>query len=241
MKTLVWAHRGASAYAPENTLEAIRLAVEMGSDGVEIDVHRTLDGVIVVSHDGNIERCSNGKGAISEMTYSELVKYNYNKGMDKKYPYCKIPTLAEVYEVLKDTGLWLNVEIKHGGKEFIRDIMECTHKGGMKDRVVYSSFVHEALKDMKEIDPDAFTAPLYGGNEIFEVWNYAISLGCKAVHPHIANVYAIEGYVEKCHQAGIRVHPWTIDDEININNLISLKVDAIITNRPDVVLKCVNK
>ena len=78
-RSLVWAHRGASGYAPENTLEAFKLAVEMGADGVELDVQLTKDNQIVVIHDEWIDRTSNGKGWVKDMTLEELRKYNYNK------------------------------------------------------------------------------------------------------------------------------------------------------------------
>ena len=78
-KTKVWAHRGASGYAPENTLDAFRKAVEMGADGIELDVQMTKDGELVVIHDETINRVSNGKGWVKDYTYEELKKFNFNK------------------------------------------------------------------------------------------------------------------------------------------------------------------
>ena len=78
-KTKVWAHRGASGYAPENTLDAFRKAVEMGADGIELDVQMTKDGELVVIHDETIDRVSNGKGWVKDYTYEELKKFNFNK------------------------------------------------------------------------------------------------------------------------------------------------------------------
>lgn len=241
MKTLIWAHRGASAYAPENTLEAFELAAKMGADGIELDIHRSKDGVIVVSHDGTIGRCAkDGSGEISQQTYAELSRYNYNNGMEDKYPHCSLPTLDDVYKLLKSTDLTINVEIKHGGIDFIRSINECTLAHGMADRVVYSSFDHKALCDMKSVNADTFCAPLHGTG-IEEPWNYAKTLGSQAIHPIIWDVYSSPDYVKKAHEAGIRVHVWTVDDEENIKRLIDLGVDAIITNKPDIALKCLKE
>ncbi|MBQ1848254.1 MAG: glycerophosphodiester phosphodiesterase [Clostridia bacterium] len=236
MKTLVLAHRGASAYAPENTLEAFRLAAEMHADGIELDVYKTADGQIAVSHDNRLGRCAkDGTGTVTEQTMDQLLKYNFNNGMDEKYPVCRIPTLGQVYDLLYDTGLIVNVEIKMQGYDFVRMIDECAKAHKMCDRVIYSSFLHYALYDMKRIDPDAFTAPLHGG-ELFEPWNYAKTFGAKAIHPHLGPVFGIENYVSDCHKAGIRIHPWTVDAEEDLRKMFELGVDAVITNRPDVAL-----
>ena len=108
-RTLVWAHRGASAYAPENTLPAFQLAAEMNADGIELDVHLSADGKLIVCHDTWIDRTSNGSGEISKMTLEELRKYSFNNKMEK-YGFVPVPTLEEVYELLAPTGLTVNVD-----------------------------------------------------------------------------------------------------------------------------------
>lgn len=97
MKTKVWAHRGASAYAPENTLEAFLLAAEQGADGVELDVQLTKDGEMVVVHDEEIDRVSDGSGFVKDYTLAELKNLNFNK-THLEYQNVKIPTLATVYK-----------------------------------------------------------------------------------------------------------------------------------------------
>ena len=94
--TKVWAHRGASAYAPENTLEAFKLAVDIGSDGIELDVQLSKDGELVVIHDEEIDRTSNGKGFVKDYTLKELKKFNFNHS-NSKYHKVNIPTLKEVF------------------------------------------------------------------------------------------------------------------------------------------------
>ena len=113
MKTKVWAHRGASAYAPENTLEAFQLAVEQKADGVELDVQMTKDGKLVVIHDETIDRTSGGHGRVMDYTLAELKEMKFNR-THPEYADAAIPTLAEVYELLKPVGLEINVEIKTG-------------------------------------------------------------------------------------------------------------------------------
>lgn len=111
--TEVWAHRGASGYAPENTLEAFALAAEMEADGVELDVQMSRDGYLVVVHDERIDRVSNGSGFIRDFTLEELKGFLFNK-THPEYKDARIPTLREVYELLKDTPLKINVELKNG-------------------------------------------------------------------------------------------------------------------------------
>lgn len=113
MKSKVWAHRGASAYAPENTLEAFRLGAEQGADGVELDVQLSKDGQLVVIHDETIDRVSDGHGYVRDYTLEELKKFVFNK-THPEYADARIPTLGEVYDLLKPLGLEINVEIKTG-------------------------------------------------------------------------------------------------------------------------------
>ena len=104
MPQRIFAHRGASGYAPENTLEAFQLATEMGAHGVELDVHLTLDDELVVAHDETIDRCSNGTGLIREKTLRELKGYRFHNGLPQ-FKNAAIPTLGEVFELLRPTGL----------------------------------------------------------------------------------------------------------------------------------------
>lgn len=113
-QTLVWAHRGASGYAPENTLEAFQKAVEMGADGVELDVQLTKDGELVVIHDETVDRTSDGSGWVKDFTYARISRFNFNRTHPEGYERAMIPTLEEVYELLKPTGLTINVELKTG-------------------------------------------------------------------------------------------------------------------------------
>ena len=144
---LVWAHRGASGYAPENTIESFGMAIEQGADGIELDVQLTKDDVLVVIHDEWIDRTSDGKGWVKDYTFEELRKFNYNRTCPK-YEHAYIPTLREVYGLIKPTKLTINVEIKSGVvfyPEIERKVIALTREMGMEDRVLYSSFNHYTL------------------------------------------------------------------------------------------------
>lgn len=236
MITQIWAHRGASAYAPENTLEAFKLAIDMHADGIELDVHLTADCCLAVCHDGAADRTSDGSGSISGMTLAELRRFSFAAGFGEIYKNVMLPALDDVYKLIKPSELIVNTELKASGDEFLTLVHECEVKNGMQGRVIYSSFNHFTLTALQKIDPGAFVAPLYGDGIVLP-WRYASSFGAKALHPHFASVYALEDYVKNSHDLGVRVHPWTVDDEANIRRLLNLGVDAIITNRPDVALR----
>jgi glycerophosphoryl diester phosphodiesterase len=233
LRTLIQAHRGASAYAPENTLEAFGLAAEMKADGVELDVWMTADGYLAVNHDGALDRVSGGEftGRIKDMTLADIKKASVHARFKDKYYGVRVPTLDEVFELLRPTGLFVNVELKDEGEDFVREVAASVERCRMKTRVIYSSFKFENLTKMKEIDPDAFTAPLYGRMD--KPWEFAASIGAGAIHPEKADVLTHGDYIENAHALGIRVHPWTVDDDYEIRELRDLGVDAVITNRPD--------
>ena len=231
-RTLVIAHRGASAYAPENTMEAFRLAHEMKADGIEIDVHFSKDGHIMILHDEKIDRTSNGQGKVTDYTLDELKFFDFGCKFKNEYTGTKIPTLDELYEFMAPTDMVLNIEIKTNDPLMPRALYELAKKYGMDGRVIYSSFDHMQLQRMLDIDASAFVAPLYGFNMI-KAWDYAENMGALASHPKHTQLTLFPEYVEKCHEKGIRVHPWTCDKPELIKSLADAGCDAIITNVPD--------
>lgn len=237
VKALIFAHRGASAYAPENTLESFKLALAQGADGIELDVHLTADGQLAVIHDRKIDRTSNGQGAVSEYTLSELrtMDFGYHFYAHRRNG-IKIPTLEEVYALVSPFGTTVNVELKSADPRIIKACSDVAERYGMKDRIIYSSFDHFQLRRMKELDPCAFIAPLYEIN-MLEPWKYCAYIGAGAVHPDIRQIRATENYVERCHECGLRVNAWTADAEEDICFLLDVGADGIITNHPDIAIK----
>ncbi len=151
MKTLIQAHRGASAYCPENTLEAFAKAMEMRADGIELDVHLSKDGEIVVAHDARLERVSNGEGFINDHTLKELKSLDFGKLSSDGHT-CRIPTLSEVFSLVKPTVITVNVELKTTERmypELPRKLLALADEYAMGERVIYSSFNHYSLKEIK--------------------------------------------------------------------------------------------
>ncbi|MFF2481724.1 glycerophosphodiester phosphodiesterase [Paenibacillus sp. NPDC058071] len=229
-------HRGASGYAPENTMEAFRLAIQQHADGFEIDIHITKDGEIVVIHDDTIDRTSNGTGVVTELTLAELKQFNYNVGFEEQFPTAEIPTLSQVLELVKAHDLYLNIEIK--------DIMTNTGKYdglniaaanlvkefGLVDQVIFSSFNHHSMAELKQACPEIKTALLHF-SKLYKGEEYARSAYADALHPLFSIVD--KSTVEQAHQAGVQMNAWTVNQPADIEAMIVAGVDAIITDYPD--------
>ena len=233
----IYGHRGASGYAPENTLEAFELAAKMGADGVELDVHIARDGELVVAHDETVDRVSNGTGLICDMTTAELKKLRFNR-THPEYEKATLPTLREVYELLKPTGLHINVELKNSrilypGLE--EKCVKLADEMGMAERILYSSFNHHSMLRMKAIDAGIPCGLLYEAT-MLESWNYAHKLGADAIHPHFSELL-VEGEVKNAHALGLMVNVWTVNDEKDIRDCLNAGADIIIGNYPDRALK----
>jgi glycerophosphoryl diester phosphodiesterase len=230
--TGIFAHRGASAYAPENCMDAFRLAADMGADGIEIDVHMTKDGHVVVAHDAETDRVTGQPGSINSLTLAQLREMNFAAHFGG---YAQIPTLEETLEFIKPTNLQLNIEIKAGPVIYHNiegQVLKMVGGFGLNDRTIYSSFNHYGLKIMKAMDPAAKIGLLYS-SALYEPWHYASYVKADAIHPYYVTLLA-PGVVEGCHSNGIAVNPWTVDEPEHIKMLLMLGVDNIITNKPDV-------
>ena len=233
--SLVFAHRGASGHAPENTLEAFRLAMEMGADGFELDVHVTKDGELVVIHDEDVKRTTNGEGLIADMTLAEIKELDACNGMEA-YRGAKIPTLAEVYELVKNTNHIVNVEIKTDNYFYPQIEEKClalTREMGMEDRVIYSSFNHYSLVKLHELNPDAKLGML-SEDILYHPWDYAKTLHVDYLHPKKLNMY-LPDFAEGAKNAGFGLNVWTVNDEQTMLECLKQGVN-IITNYPDVAI-----
>ncbi|MDD2972939.1 MAG: glycerophosphodiester phosphodiesterase [Lachnospiraceae bacterium] len=230
-KTLVWAHRGASGYEKENTLAAFRLAVDQGADGVELDVQFSKDEELVIIHDERIDRTTGGQGYVKDYTYDELCDISENQ----------IPTLRQVYELLKPTGLTINVELKTGiffypGIE--QRVVSLTKEMDMERNVIYSSFNHKSIKKVMKMNIKSEVGLLYGDG-FLHVPKYAAKMGVDALHPALYNLQ-YPHFIEKCKAKDLKLHVWTVNEESHMKLLCEQGIDAIITNYPDKARKVVD-
>ena len=233
----VFGHRGASGYAPENTLEAFELAAKMGADGVELDVQIAKDGELVVAHDETIDRVSDGEGLICQLTTAQMKRLRFNR-THPEYESATIPTLREVCELLRPTGLWINIELKNS-RIFYESLEEkcvkLVYETGMAGRVFYSSFNHHSMRHMKQIDPALCCGLLYEATMI-EPWRYAHALGMDAIHPHFSELQIPEEAAQ-AHALGLKVNVWTANTEQEIRDSLLAGADTVISNYPDRALK----
>ncbi len=234
---LVYAHRGASGHAPENTMAAFKMAVELGCDGIECDVQMTKDGRLVICHDETLHRTTKAKGFIKDLNYDEIKALDAGSWFDNKFSSERIPQLSELLKLVRDTGLLLNIEIKSGIVQYPgieQKVMAEVAAFGLQEKVIISSFNHYAIKECKYINPSIKTGALYMEG-LFEPWNYMKSLGCECAHPFYM---ALKPEVSKELKArGHIINVFTVDDPNISLELVEMGVDGIITNYPDRILK----
>jgi len=214
-------HRGARAYEPENTLRSFRKAMELGVDAVELDVRRTKDGKVVVIHDAKVDKTTNGKGSVSELTLNEIKQLVTEKGE-------KVPTLEEALDFL-DRKVKILMELKETGfeKEVLRQIRE----RGLENNVVIVSFLEDALSKVREMDEEVETGLIYVRHK--NPIKAALDLRASHLLPlyrftHTANV-------KKAHENGLKVIVWTINNPEEVPQYIKKGVDGIASDRPDIL------
>ncbi|NLJ74283.1 MAG: glycerophosphodiester phosphodiesterase [Firmicutes bacterium] len=229
---LVLAHRGYSGKAPENTMAAFQMALEVNADGLELDVHLSKDGEVVVCHDGTLDRTTNGTGLIEDYSFSELQEFDAGSWFSQEYKGERIPSLRQVCELVKDRDILFNVELKAGlGFESLCEkVAQLLDEYDLHERTIISSFNHYSLVYFKNIRPSVRTGILYSAG-LYEPWEYAKRLGATALH---SSQYAIvPEIVAEAQKHGMMVNPYTVDRPEDIERMKTAKVDCIITNQPE--------
>lgn len=240
-KTLIFAHRGSKGTHPENTLEAFAEAIRIGVEGIELDVHLTKDGELAVIHDETVDRTTNGTGYVRDMTMAELKNLDAGSWFSGEFCQSVIPTLAEVLSLLKDTDILLNVEIKsdiipYEGIE--EKVLQALERYSYKNKAIISSFNHYSVKKVHDLDPEIETAILFM-EVLYAPWEYARSLGASALHVYLPVAYTEMSREAKSNNFPVRV--FTVNDKVQIKQLIELEVDTIMTDYPEKALQIRNK
>jgi len=204
------AHRGYSAKYPENTMLAFAKAIEAGADMIELDLQLSRDNQTVVIHDERINRTSDGRGKVSDLTLADLRRYNYNNGMER-YGFIQIPTLEDVIDLAANKVL-LNIEIKKFRKKQVgieNNLAALLRKKDFTDRVIVSSFDQEILRAMKQIAPAVRTGLIYRA-PMKRFRENIRNLGVFSVHPAIVSVDADE--LRWVQSQELKVYPWVVRD-----------------------------
>ena len=216
-------HRGARAYEPENTLRSFKKALEIGVNAVELDVRKTRDNQLVVIHDADVKRTTDGKGLVSDLTVKEIKEFTAEKGE-------KIPTLKEALDFL-DKKVKILIELKEEGVD--EKVLSLVREGGLQKNVVIVSFSEEALRKVRKLDKEVETGLIYVKHK--NPVKAALDIEASYLLPlyrftHSANV-------QKAHENGLKVIVWTVNKPEEVAEYTKKGVDGIASDRPDILTK----
>lgn len=225
------AHRGGRRWAPENTMAAFRNSLGAGVYGIELDIHRCRSGELVVIHDHDLTRTTDGVGLIKDRSYLELERLSAGLWFDKKFGDERIPRLKDVLDLVAGRCV-LNIEIKNCPVDYpgiAEDLIELLSHYRRTDMLIISSFDHQILKRIHAQAPDLPLALL--AEAIFvDVAQYARAVGTTAWHPGFASLRA--DAVSEAQAQGLVVNAWTLNDKDQWLAALSMQLDGIITDDP---------
>jgi glycerophosphoryl diester phosphodiesterase len=243
-----FAHRGDSTRAPENTLDAFRRAVEAGAGGLELDVHLTRDGQVVVIHDPTLERTTGGSGSLATTTLEALramdAGYGFSLDEGHTYPYrgkgLRVPTLAEVLEEFPDAAINIDIkEIQHGDEAAVLEVLR---RADAEERTLVASKYHAAVRRVRKLSGGRVST----GASKREVGTFYLlsklrleglltpdydALQVPVYYGRLALV--TRRFVEAAHARGVRVDAWTVNDPAEMHRLLDLGVDVVMTDFPE--------
>lgn len=229
----IFAHRGFSGKYPENTMLAFEKAVEIGADGIELDVHLTKDNELVIIHDEDIKRTCDGEGLVRDMSLAELRKFDASATFRGVYGFCGIPTLREYFDLVKDTGIITNIELKTGVFEYPtieKRTIDMIKEFGLQEKIILSSFNHFTIKRCEEIAPEIKRGFL-SGDWLVDFGKYTAERNVQCCHPW--HITLNEASVKEMHEAGREINTWTVNEYEDIERLAAMGVDSLIGNFPD--------
>lgn len=227
MKTLVLGHRGAAGLEPENTLASFKKALDIGVNFIEFDVRACKDELVVI-HDKSIDRTTNGKGLIKDFTFEELKKFDAGKGQ-------RIPSLKEVLEFLKNKKVEVFIEIKEPNT--LKRVIKEVEKAGLEKRTTIVSFYYFVVKKVKALNKSLKSGWILAGNprSIVKLKEDKIDFLIQQFS------YTNKEIVEECHKNKIKIVVWTVNNKKDIEKMLKLGVDVIVSNYPDKVLNLISR
>ncbi len=231
--TKIFAHRGSAGTHPENTMISFYEAVRAGADGIELDVHLSKEGEVVIIHDELVNRTTNGKGYVKDMTVKELKALNANHTFHGLAETARIPLLEEVLTMLLHTDMLLNIELKNNVffyKGLEEKVIQLVRMYNLEERVILSSFNHYSLVHCVSLAPEMETAPLYRDG-LYMPWVYAQAIRAGAIHPNIKA--APDFIIQQAMEYGIAVRPYTVNAESQMEKLFRINCSGFITDFPE--------
>jgi len=236
---VVFAHRGASAHAPENTLAAFELAARLGAPAVELDAKLSADGQVIVMHDQTVDRTTNGHGDARQLTLAQLKTLDAGSKFSPRFAGEPIPTLNEVFEAV-GKRLLINVELSNYASTsdaLVMKVVDLVRRHGLEEWVLFSSFhplnlwrAHRLIPAVSRgflLQPGKTDSLLFGLVEPLLAPDY--------IHPYMADV--TQSYIRERHQLKRGVNVWTVNDPVEMRRLFALGIDGIFTDDPMLALE----
>lgn len=249
-RPLVFAHRGGGGLFPENTLGAFEYSAKMGVDVLELDVHATSDGALVVNHDATVDRTTDGRGRITELTLEQIKKldagYAFSTDGGKTFPFrakgVTIPTLEEIFAALPE--MTFNVEPKQETPSIIKSLCSLIRERKMADKVIVGSFRQSILTEFRlecsEVATSASPSEVSKFLALSKTGvaeSYSPPMQALQVPEYIGSLQVVsKEFVEAAHKRNLKVHVWTINETADMQRLLELGVDGIMTDYPDRLL-----
>lgn len=230
----IFAHRGASAHAPENTLASFNLAVEHGADAIELDAKLSADGQIVVHHDQTVNRTTDGKGRVNELPLAILRELDAGSFFAPEFQGEKIPLLEEVLDGV-GRKLFVNIELTNYASPndgLPEKVAELVKRMKLQERVLFSSFYPGNLQTTARLLPNVPVGLL--AEPLIKGWlarsPITLNVSPRIIHPYLADATA--GLIRREHARGRRVHVWTVNAPADMRRLFAADVDGIFTDDP---------
>lgn len=237
----VYGHRGFSGKYPENTMLAFQKAEELGCDGVELDVHLSKDGELMVIHDEKLLRTTGKEGVVSDYTRSELEHIKASKTKDDAYD-VTIPSFEEYCAFARKSDMVTNIEIKTNRSWYVdieQKTIEMIRRFGLEKKVIFSSFNWLSAVRCKTLAPEIPCGLLYEETPVRHLAYQAVDHSMQFLHPDY--VLLNDEVVEECRRLGIGLNVWTINDEERMRKLMAWGVRGVITNNPDMCLRLLGR
>jgi glycerophosphoryl diester phosphodiesterase len=227
-------HRGAAGHAPENTFASFRTGIELGAPLVELDIHLSKDGQVIVIHDEIVDRTTDGSGAVADLTAEEIQRLDAGTWFGPEFAGERVPLLGEVLDWARGR-VGLVIELKLGPVWYpgIEEALVSTlREHQATDDVLVISNDHVAVWRVKQLEPAVKTAIMYGGR-LLDTVAAARAAGADAVRPSHWMIVADD--VAACHAAGLAVIPWTVNREEDMRRVVGLSVDGMSSNYPELL------
>ena len=240
---IIFAHRGASAHAPENTLASFELALSQGADAIELDVNLSADGEVVIIHDSTVDRTTNGHGRVAQLSLTELRSLDAGSFFSEKYHGEKIPLLKEVFEAI-GKKIFINIELKNYAvpcDPLVDRVCALVKKHSMEKRIIFSSFLASNLKKAKRLLPEVPCGLLtLKGWQGAWARSFGFSFGdYDALHPYLTDV--TKQQIVRVHRLKRRVHVWTVNQTEDMVRLHNWGVDGVYTDDPQLALRAMGR